>query len=485
VVRDLLGRETVVVQPFFTSGQLLAPGLDDFTFSGGWLRRNLGIASDSYGPGFAGGTWRRGITPSFTLEGRAEATHAFRALGAGATYAMPWEMLGTLAVAGSDSRNRARGWHWLVGFERQTLRNSFALQALGSSVDFRVLGLEDGLAEVRRQYAGNWTYYSDRAGTFGLGIVHMQRYGERDLSTLSANYSIEIWRGATLNLIASRAIAGSEASSVNMSVVMPLENQKLATASVTTHGSGSTDAYVAMSQSPSLGGAPGWRVLGGYQDGARAEAGIYQQGTRGDLTAEVSTRRDRTTARVNAIGGFVVADGSAFVTRRIDQSYAVIQVEGYPNVGVGIGGGVSSRTNSKGIALVPNLWPYQVNSIRLEAKDLPVSAEIDSIETQIVPRWKSAVKVAFPVRSGRGALVRILFDDGEPAPAGATVELDREKVPFYVARRGEAFMTGLTDHNLVRLRWKDKSCLFEVKLPAKNDDEVPRVGPITCRGVPR
>jgi outer membrane usher protein len=50
-----------------------------------------------------------------------------------------------------------------------------------------------------------------------------------------------------------------------------------------------------------------------------------------------------------------------------------------------------------------------------------VSAEIDSIEQSVVPAWRSAVKVAFPVRSGRGALLRIVLDDGEAAPAGAFV----------------------------------------------------------------
>src|SRR5439155_132599 len=58
VVRDLLGRETVIVQPFFTSSQLLSPGLDDWSAETGAVRRDLGSASDHYGPGFMSGTWR-------------------------------------------------------------------------------------------------------------------------------------------------------------------------------------------------------------------------------------------------------------------------------------------------------------------------------------------------------------------------------------------------------------------------------------------
>ncbi len=56
---------------------------------------------------------------------------------------------------------------------------------------------------------------------------------------------------------------------------------------------------------------------------------------------------------------------------------------------------------------------------------------------------------------------------------------------FYVARRGEAFVTGLQTTNRVVLIWKDKQCEFDVTLPPENPDEIPRVGPLLCKGVAR
>jgi len=95
------------------------------------------------------------------------------------------------------------------------------------------------------------------------------------------------------------------------------------------------------------------------------------------------------------------------------------------------------------------------------------------------------VKVTFPVRGGRGALLKIVLDDGEPAPAGATVAIQGDKEEFYVARRGEAYVTGLEPASRVFLSWNDERCALDFRLPPPKGDDIPRVGPIACHGVKR
>ncbi|UUZ65878.1 fimbria/pilus outer membrane usher protein [Polaromonas sp. P1-6] len=131
--------------------------------------------------------------------------------------------------------------------------------------------------------------------------------------------------------------------------------------------------------------------------------------------------------RLGLVGGMVAADGQVFATRRVQDSFAIVEVAGYANVGVGFQGSTLTRTNAEGIALLPRLLPFQRNSVRLDPTELPINAELDSIELETVPPLRSAVKITFPVRSGRGALIRIVFDDGEPAPAGAEIELVGDK----------------------------------------------------------
>src|SRR5262249_36839264 len=68
VVRDAFGQQQVITQPFYTSRQLLRPGLDEWSVNAGAERLNYGIESFDYGSGFASGYWRRGLTDQVTVE---------------------------------------------------------------------------------------------------------------------------------------------------------------------------------------------------------------------------------------------------------------------------------------------------------------------------------------------------------------------------------------------------------------------------------
>lgn len=485
VVRDLLGRETVVVLPFFTSSQMLAEGLNDWSVEAGSLRNNLGIDSNEYGPGFASGTWRHGFSNRLTLEGRAEATPEMVTLGVSAVTVLPWQMLGKAALAGSHEQSLGGGGLWLLGLERQGLRSGASIEAQGASVDFRQLGQAVSIAPVKLQLAGNAYYSTERMGVFGFGFAHISRYDDTRISTVSGNYSMRIGQRNSLMVTVNRAVDGGSGSSAGITFIMPLDRDRMITAQANTID-GKQDYYATATQNAGLDSNLGWRVMAGQlQEQSHAEGGLFYLGRYGNVSGEISTSPDQTTTRLGANGGLVLADGHLFATRRVDQSFAVAEVAGYGDIGIGLGSNVLTHTDTNGVALIPQLVPYQHNSVRIDPKELPLSAEIDSIEQVAVPAWRSAVKVTFPVRSGRGALLKITLDDGDVAPAGAVVQIEGDKEEFYVARRGEAFVTGLQPSNRVLLKWKDRQCAFDVTLPPETPDEFARLGPLPCHGVAR
>jgi outer membrane usher protein len=283
----------------------------------------------------------------------------------------------------------------------------------------------------------------------------------------------------------SRATGGAQGSSFGASLNIPLEKSRQVGTAVSSHG-GSIDAYATAAQSPDADTNLGWRVLAGaLRKEAHAEAGVYYTGRYGRLFGDLSASGTQTGLRAGVSGGLVAADGHLFATRRVDQSFALAEVAGHGNIGIGVGSNVLTRTDAGGIALIPQLSPYQSNSIRVDPKELPISAEIGSIEQVVVPSWRSAVKASFPVRSGIGALIKFTLDDGDVAPAGALVRIEGDAQEFHVARRGEAFVTGLKPRNRLLLHWKDRDCAVEVNVQAVAADQVARLGPLRCAGVTR
>ena len=89
VVRDILGREQVITQPFYATPRLLRQGLHDYSYELGFVRRNFGTDSNNYGRALAVGSHRLGITEQFTGEIHGELLGHQQTLGLGGVLLWP------------------------------------------------------------------------------------------------------------------------------------------------------------------------------------------------------------------------------------------------------------------------------------------------------------------------------------------------------------------------------------------------------------
>lgn len=483
VVRDILGRETVITQSLINNGRMLETGLNDWSMELGWPRENLGGANADYGALFASGYYKQGLSKSLTLEGNTEFSRAVRRVGAGALYALPFASVGQTALSVSHDDAGRTGHNWQLGVERSGFEHGLAVNVIGASGGFRQVGVP--VQQARLQAVASYSYSNTDIGQFGLsyGIAETELNGRTN--TVNLIYAIRLGLRTTLTLAASTVRGNSSGSSVGLTVNIPLDNQVLLSAGAAVR-SGDQEQFASFSRSLSAETGWGYRgALGQRADGKYAEGGAHYQGPHFLASADVSSAARQSAMRLGLIGGAVWADGLVFATRRVQDSFAIVEVPGYADVGVGFHSGNLTRTDASGRALLPRLLPFQRNAIRLDPSELPISAELDSIEMDVVPALRSAVKLTFPVRTGRGALVRIVLDDGQPAPAGAEIEIAGDPKTFFVARRGEAFLTGMQSTNRVRLHWKKRTCSMEIALPPGAKDEIARVGPVSCTGVPR
>ena len=485
VVRDLLGRETVVVQPFFSSSQLLAVGLSDWSVEAGALRRDLGVTSAAYGDGFISGTYKQGVSSDLTLEGRAEITRDLQTASLGAIAVLPGRLLGSAAVMSSRSGMQGTGNQWLLAADYAGLQQSAGLQMQGATLNFRQLGADLNTLPIRYQLTGNANYFASNRNSLSAGFAMLDRFDGPRISTLSVGYNMRVFDRASLQISAARAITNPPANTIAMTLVMPLDANTVNSAGLELRAR-QNSAYASATRNAADNDTLGWRVLAAQsQTGSRAEGGLNYASSYARLSGDVSTSTGQSALRMSASGGLLAADGRVFASQRISDSFALVEVPGYPGLSVSLGATTLGRTNADGVAIVARLSPYQVNTLRLDTNELPISAEVDNIELSAVPAARSGVKLIFATRLGRAALLSLVFDDGQAAPAGATLHIEGGNQEFYVANRGQAFLTGLLPSSRVTLRWKAQQCVFEVALPQLVQNDIARVGPLVCKGVTR
>ena len=195
MVRDILGRETVIVQPFFTSSQLLASGLNDWSVEAGALRRDFGTASTDYGPAFATATWRHGYSDADARGQDSRRRRRVGVIGLGAVSVLPAQLLGKVAFVASHARALVNAGSGSSGSEHQGLRDSAAIQAARIGRSWQLgfdVPVRPAQAAGRRQ---SWSCASVNAGSFGLPAMPTSGRFDRHAgkpTVSSGNYSIRI-----------------------------------------------------------------------------------------------------------------------------------------------------------------------------------------------------------------------------------------------------------------------------------------------------
>ena len=487
VVRDLLGRETVLIQPFANYGSLLAAGLSDWSAEVGALRNDLGFSSNEYGRRFAAGMMRYGVSADATLEAGAQFSSLSRHVNAGLAVALPGQILGVVGLATSQHQTAGRGAQLNLSLQYEGFRQSIAGKLVTANDNFREFGISSLSLPSKREFSANYTLRTaNNAGSFGAGFASITSHAGSRLDTASLNYSQRLTKEGASIRFSITAVHGnnstfSNATSVGVTLLIPLD-KRVTSSSALNLRRGSNEAYTSVSATPEGEFGTGWRALAGTrQSSGYGEAGVYLRTPQLDLMADISAATSSQNLRLGLQSALVVIDGDVFVSRRVRDGFAVVELLGYPDVNVKYNSADAGRTNAQGKVFIPRMQPYVLNNVRIDPNELPIGAEIENIEQSAVPSAKSGVKISFPVRTGRAALVKIILPNGQEPPAGADVKLVGDNREFFVARRGEAFITGLQATNRVQVTWANGSCEFD--LPLSSDlpaSDVVRLGPVIC-----
>jgi outer membrane usher protein len=484
VVRDLLGREQVIVVPYYSTPRLLRRGLHDYSYEVGAVRENYGIASSDYGRAFASGTHRVGFTDALTGEVRGELLGEQQTAGFGGAVLIGGNVVVESAAAASRHAQRGSGAFGRIGVERQTRAYGFGASTQVASERFVQLGLQpDELAPARitQGFAGASLGGASSLG-FGYALQDFRDRPDTRLATLT--YGVGIGRFGFLSASLQRIYAPLGETSLSLVLAIPYGEMSSATVSSTRRSGAETQTLAQAQRSLPLGSGYGYRALASLTGDERYEAGVSLQNNVGTYALEAGTSNGASVVRASAGGSLSYFGGGLHASRRLSDGFGLVQLPGYPGVRVYADNQEVGVTGADGTALVPRLRPYQINDVRIEEADIPFDARIGGVQRDAVPYYRSGVILPFAVKPARGALVTVRLADGEPVPAGATARIEGGAEDFTVGFRGELYLAGLSATNRVRVTWNGSACEFILPFAA-GADPLPDLGTFTCRGAPR
>ncbi len=477
-VKDLLGRERIITQPYYVSSRLLRAGLEDFSFEAGFERKDYGDRSFDYGEALAAGTWRYGIDDTRTGEVHGELQPDQQSLALGGSWLVGrWGVVSGGLGASHDS-DQQLGSLAQLAYEYEGRSFNVGARTRYTSGGFRQLGIDDG--HTRRVDQLNLGLDLAAAGRLGLLFVNEDRRDDSDRRLASATWSKELGPG-TVILSAGQSLAPDHELSVLLTYALPLGHNRSVAAEVRTRD---TDALGRLQYRQSRGASDlglDYRVA--VEAGSQAQpldARLGYQTAYGGANIEVVRDSGSNNMRAGVDGSLSVVDGHLALSRQLGAAFGLVEVPGVGNTRVYLDNREAGRTDAEGRLLLPDLRPYQANKVRLAVDDLPLDANPGRIEVTAVPYAGNGIPVRFDVSRAREATAVMEGPDGRPLPAGLRLSSEDGKAGIWVGRNGFAQLTGVGE-TPVRVSGEVAGGPIVCTIPAVAKDEVlPDLGTLRC-----
>jgi outer membrane usher protein len=455
VIRDPFGREQVFGQPFYFTQFGLAQGLHEYSYNLGALRRQYGYVSNDYGHLAASAYHRYAFSDALTLGLRGEGDSELFNFGPFATVQFARAGIVGLGVSGSD-RGGARGHATGVtySYARDPVTVGFAGRYF--SRDFAQLADEINPQFTRSDEFAAASLFFPRAGTFSVGYSTTRSYVFPERQSWTLGYTRQMFGSRAIlsaNYTHAERPTSSDSWLVSLTWYFDREYSAIGRAG---GGPESNFQSAALQKVVPRGEGYGYLVEAGRaeRDGTPAAVGRGQfqlNATHAIAGVDLLTSSDRSVepgaTRAFVAGGIGYVDGTAFASRPIVDSFALVKVGEVPDVPVYANGWLQGRTDDRGKVVATELNAFFDNEVSFRAQDLPLNYQYPTSRLTISPPNRSGSVVNFGLRAVQavyGALV--LERDGKRMPLELReLEVTRGERKFesFTARRGEFYFEDL------------------------------------------
>jgi outer membrane usher protein len=510
VLRDAFGRVEQLNYSLYFTDQPLQPGLHEYSYNFGAIRRDFGLRSNKYGPLAFTMYHRYGLNRAVTLGWRAEATR--RLLNTGPTATLVVGPLGVvnlgLAMSTIGGRQGAAG---LASYTYESKNWSMGLFLRHDGRDY--VGLGDPPVMTNRRYEGSASASYRLSGSSTVTLSHAA-LTTRAGTTATASAS----PGQPFSFT---ALANHRVTALSYSTPIPSTRAHL-TASLSrikdTLGPGRTEAFLGLSilldkehtaaasyrsdrrdhtESVRL---TKYQPVGeglGYSLSADHSSSVQSTQFRSDAQYnapaaviradyghyQIQGQKDQD-LRLSVAGGIVAVGGHVAVSRPITQSYAIVKVGELKDVGVFVHGQPTAKTDSHGLAVLPNLSAYYENNVSIAAGSLPLDYALPAEIKKVSPAPRSGAFVDFGVTKTQaftGKLISRLGPVAKPVEvAEMEVSIDGKSQKLIAGRGGEFYIENLKPGIYKgSVSVGSERCVFELAIP-KSDETFVDLGEVQC-----
>jgi outer membrane usher protein len=496
VIRDAFGREQRVESAYYSAPSVLAAGLQEYHYAAGFLREELGTASFVYdGPAFLG-RHRYGLGDAVTggarLEGKLDRLSGGLDLavapgfgqveiGAAASVAEhPDETVGEPLAGGAGLLGWSYSWRPLaLGTVARFATPRYATVSLAPAAD---------RALFEHTTSAGWSIGPRVA--CGANVAWALARDAEPQARFRLHMSTRIFPEATLFVAGTESYVGAGVWQydfrVTLSLSLPWEH--IAQASYLASSAGPEVSAQLSRFVPGENGV-GYQVAGALAAKERLSAALQARAPIGRYDASYTNIGGDQHSVLQWAGGVAFVPGAGvYLTRPIENGFAVVEVPESEGVRVYRDNQLVGRTNERGQRFVPGLIPYYGNRLRIEPADLPLDRIPSEEEILVAPPPRGGAHVVFDVERVRLVRGRIAIHR-EGAWRWARLGEIRVMTPERtlvapLGKRGEMELEGLGPG-----RWAatvvspEGSCRLELVVP-EGDALVQNLGTLRCSAAP-
>lgn len=472
VMTDVLGRQSVVTADYYTAPQLLKPGLKDWSFEAGFLRKDFGLSSNRYDEGFVAAGYARGISDTLTFSARSEISTDHRSAGASGTILNPALGVFQASTAMSESDSGTGG---LVDLRHEWRSATFSL---GSSVSyttdaFRQFGQARAPARMTARTFASYT--DDRLGAVSMSWTHRDERIQDDFSTFGFRYTRPV--GPMSLSVSTIHLTGADDKTIAaISFTMPLGGGASSSAGVD-YRDGLVGGDLRFRRSVAPAGGLGYSALASTGTIDRYEAGLDYRTRIGDAAAVLSRIDSRTAGRLTLRGGAAIVDGTWVAAPSITNSLAVVTVGDQPGVQVFQDRQPVGRTDRNGQIVLTRLRPFERNVLSFEPGDVSLDVALGMTKAVVVPGLRTGHRVDFGVSRQRSVLAYIVDTDGAPISSEGEVADAHTGETYPVGQGGRVYLADARP--VTRLRFVRNKVICEARIELAR---MPSAGPYEDAG---